>query len=108
MYKFLLIPDLHDIEYQNSSTIVSASWHGFVDLESYIDHYEWCVGQTSSPADDGILPCVDVGIQLSASKTLTVPLMDGKEKNFHLNFATCMSGLELSLSQILSQDQSCM
>ena len=78
MYKFLLIPDLHDIEYQNSSTIVSASWHGFVDLESYIDHYEWCVGQTSSPADDGILPCVDVGIQLSASRALAVPLMDGK------------------------------
>ncbi|XP_038051300.1 uncharacterized protein LOC119724354 isoform X2 [Patiria miniata] len=69
--------DLHDVEYQNSSTVISASWHGFVDLESYIDHYEWCVGQTPSPTDDGILPCTSVGIHLSASKTLAVPLTDG-------------------------------
>ncbi|XP_038050780.1 uncharacterized protein LOC119723938 isoform X2 [Patiria miniata] len=69
--------DLHDVEYQNSSTVISASWHGFVDLESYVDHYEWCVGLTPSPADDGILPCTSVGIHLSASKTLPVPLTDG-------------------------------
>ncbi|XP_038057739.1 uncharacterized protein LOC119729229 [Patiria miniata] len=69
--------DLHDVEYQNSSTLISASWHGFVDLESYLDHYEWCIGQTSGPADDGILPCTNVGIHLSASKTLAVPLTDG-------------------------------
>ncbi|XP_022100380.1 uncharacterized protein LOC110984469 isoform X2 [Acanthaster planci] len=69
--------DLHDVEYQNSSTVISASWHGFVDLESYIDHYEWCVGQTPSPTDASILPCTDVGIHLSASKTLAAPLTDG-------------------------------
>ncbi|XP_038050879.1 uncharacterized protein LOC119724031 [Patiria miniata] len=68
---------LHDVEYQNSSTVISASWHGFVDLESFIDHYEWCVGQTLSPEDDGILPCTDVGIHLSASKGLSVPLANG-------------------------------
>ncbi|XP_022103276.1 uncharacterized protein LOC110986013 isoform X2 [Acanthaster planci] len=69
--------DLHDVEYQNSSTVISASWHGFVDLESYIDHYEWCVGQTSNPADNGILRCTDVGVQLSASQILAFPLTDG-------------------------------
>ncbi|XP_022105050.1 uncharacterized protein LOC110986986 isoform X2 [Acanthaster planci] len=69
--------DLHDVQYQNSSTVISASWHGFVDLESYIDHYEWCVGQIPSPRNASILPCTDVGIHLSASKTLAVPLTDG-------------------------------
>ncbi|XP_022103295.1 uncharacterized protein LOC110986023 [Acanthaster planci] len=68
---------LHDVEYQNSSTVISASWHGFVDLESYIDHYEWCVGLTQSPTDGGTLPCADVGIKLSASQTQAVPLTDG-------------------------------
>ncbi|XP_038071216.1 uncharacterized protein LOC119740085 [Patiria miniata] len=68
---------LHDVEYQNSSTVISASWHGFVDLESFIDHYEWCVGQTPSPEDDGILPCTDVGLHLSASRTLVVRITEG-------------------------------
>ncbi|XP_022102003.1 uncharacterized protein LOC110985345 [Acanthaster planci] len=69
--------DLHDLEYQNSSAVISASWHGFVDLESYIDHYEWCVGQTPGPADDDILPCTNVGINLSVTRALAVPLTEG-------------------------------
>ncbi|XP_038050540.1 uncharacterized protein LOC119723761 [Patiria miniata] len=69
--------DLHDVEYQNSSTVISASWHGFVDLESFIDHYEWCVGQTPSTEDDDVVPSTDVGIHLSASRSLSVPLTDG-------------------------------
>ena len=82
--KFLLrVPDLYDVEYQNSSTLISASWHGFVDLESYIDHYEWCVGQTLHPSDDGILPCNDVGIQLSAS-AITLPLTAGKDAMYYI------------------------
>ncbi|XP_033637440.1 uncharacterized protein LOC117298344 isoform X1 [Asterias rubens] len=69
--------DLHDVEYQNSSTLISASWHGFTDLESYIDHYEWCVGRTPDSTDDNVLQCTDVGMQLSASTTLEVPLTGG-------------------------------
>ena len=74
----LLLLGLHDVEYQNSSTLISASWHGFTDLESYIDHYEWCVGRTPDSTDDSVLQCTDVGMQLSASKTLEVPLTGGK------------------------------
>ncbi|XP_071798435.1 uncharacterized protein [Asterias amurensis] len=68
---------LHDVEYQNSSTLISASWHGFTDLESYIDHYEWCVGRTPDSTDDSVLQCIDVGMQLFASTTLLVPLTGG-------------------------------
>ena len=70
--------DLHDLEYQNSSTLISASWHGFTDLESYIDHYEWCVGRTPDSTDQSVLQCTDVGMQLSSSKMLEIPLTGGK------------------------------
>ncbi|XP_071784665.1 uncharacterized protein [Asterias amurensis] len=69
--------DLHDLEYQNSSTVISASWHGFTDLESYIDHYEWCVGRSPDSTDHSVLQCTDVGMRLSASKMLEVPLTGG-------------------------------
>ena len=75
---FYCVPGVHDVEYQNSSTLISASWHGFVDLESYIDHYEWCVGQTPHPSDDGILTCNNVGVQLLASQTLSRSLTRGE------------------------------
>ncbi|XP_022088109.1 uncharacterized protein LOC110977889 isoform X2 [Acanthaster planci] len=92
--------DLHDLEYQNTSTVVSASWHGFVDLESYIDHYEWCVGQTSNPTDDSILPCTDVGIHLSASTTLVLPLNEGN-RYYSKVAAVDAAGLQ---SEMISSD----
>ncbi|XP_072048763.1 uncharacterized protein [Amphiura filiformis] len=68
---------IHDLEFQNSTTVVSASWHGFVDFQSYIHHYEWCVGTTADPAEHTILDCVPVGLQISASKELATPLDTG-------------------------------
>ncbi|XP_002736788.1 uncharacterized protein LOC100378079, partial [Saccoglossus kowalevskii] len=58
---------LHDAEYQNITDTISASWHGFSDLQSYISHYLWCVG--SSPGAEDIVACENVGLQLSASKS---------------------------------------
>ncbi|XP_072048762.1 uncharacterized protein [Amphiura filiformis] len=68
---------LHDLEFQNSTTVVSASWHGFVDFQSYVHHYEWCVGTTADPEEHTILDCVPVGLQISASKEIATPLHTG-------------------------------
>uniref|UniRef100_A0ABM0GTS6 Uncharacterized protein LOC100370115 n=1 Tax=Saccoglossus kowalevskii TaxID=10224 RepID=A0ABM0GTS6_SACKO len=59
---------LHDADYQNSTTTVSANWHGFSDLQSYVDYYLWCVG--SSPGFDDILSCQSVGLRKSFSRTV--------------------------------------
>ncbi len=69
---------LHDIEYQNSSTLVSASWHGFIDLESYIDHYIWCVGDDPTDPDEaGVVSCENMGLKLQGYKELEGPLETG-------------------------------
>ena len=39
---------IHDIDYQNSSDTVGASWHDFSDRDSGITHYMWCVQTQSS------------------------------------------------------------
>ncbi|XP_070573737.1 uncharacterized protein [Ptychodera flava] len=67
---------IYDSEYQNSSTIVAASWHGFSDLQSSIHHYIWCVGNT--PGADDVLPCRDVGLHLSMATTSEYGLISGQ------------------------------
>ncbi|XP_070573612.1 uncharacterized protein [Ptychodera flava] len=66
---------VHDADHQNSSTLVSASWYGFSDLQSSIHHYKWCVG--SQPGLEDIFPCRDVGLHLSMSVELDVPMTSG-------------------------------
>ncbi|XP_070557450.1 uncharacterized protein [Ptychodera flava] len=66
---------IHDTDFQNSSTIVSASWYGFSDLQSFIRQYRWCVG--SQPGLDDILACRDIGLHLSASAMISKPVTTG-------------------------------
>ncbi len=69
---------LHDIEYQNSSTLVSASWHGFLELQSYIDHYIWCVGDDPADPDEaGVVSCENMGLKLQGYKQLDGSLTTG-------------------------------
>ena len=49
-----------------------------MDLDGAIDHYEWCVGESAAPGEDAVLPCRDVGIGVSASARVPVPLLDGE------------------------------
>ena len=37
-----------DLQFQDSDTTVAAHWHGFIDLDSGIRWYHWCVGSTPS------------------------------------------------------------
>lgn len=51
--------------------IISAHWNGFVDAESSVERFEWCVG--TSPGLDDVVACRDVG----AATTATVRASDG-------------------------------
>ncbi len=75
---------LHDLEYQNSTTTVAASWHGFVDYESYIYRYEWCVGTSNATDECDVMDWTSVGLQTTVSKTFESPLNNG-----WLKFQTC-------------------
>ena len=57
--------DAHDARAQSSESEVSASWHGFIDLDSYIHHYEWAVGRM--PGSNETMAYKDVGLALSAT-----------------------------------------
>jgi hypothetical protein len=59
---------------------IGAHWQGFVDLESYIDHYMWCVG--TSKADDGcgFMAWKNVGLKTRVSAK--VKMIHGNSKMF--------------------------
>ncbi|KAK3099944.1 hypothetical protein FSP39_012240 [Pinctada imbricata] len=65
---------LHDLEYQNSSMVVGARWHGFTDTGSGIVSYFWCVGRTTYPYECDIIPFKTVGLHVSFSTRLSAPL----------------------------------
>ncbi|XP_052707847.1 uncharacterized protein LOC128183063 isoform X2 [Crassostrea angulata] len=69
---------LHDREYQNSSKIVGAHWHGFLDMESGVKNYFWCVGNTSSKSECSIRNWENVGIHTSVSRMLSQTLVNGQ------------------------------
>jgi len=73
----LRFSDLHDIEYQSSVDMVSASWHGFVDLDAGVHSYYWCVGLTDAISECGVKPWVKVGLRTSAISNVTSPLSHG-------------------------------
>ncbi|MDQ7779968.1 MAG: fibronectin type III domain-containing protein, partial [Planctomycetota bacterium] len=54
-----------DIDFQNSTTTISANWSGFSDPESGISGYEWAIG--TSPGATDVHPFQDVGMATSAS-----------------------------------------
>ena len=69
---------LHDLEYQNSTTLISASWNDFLDLESYIDHYIWCVGIDQDDTEEtSLVACTSVGLSLKAFTHIETPLNNG-------------------------------
>ncbi|XP_035696851.1 uncharacterized protein LOC118430248 [Branchiostoma floridae] len=85
--------NIHDMDFQNCSSHVAASWHGFSDLQSYIHHYVWCVGST--PGTDDILTCTDVGISLAEVKEISPALPTGT-KYFSTVYAVDAAGLTSS------------
>ncbi|CAG2233139.1 unnamed protein product [Mytilus edulis] len=72
-----------DKEYQNSTHFVAAHWHGFIDTESGILSYHWCVGKTThvhriyAKTECSVLPWNNVGLHTSASKNLSTQILQG-------------------------------
>ena len=64
-----------DQDYSSDDHRVSAWWRGFSDNESYIDHYEWCVGTT--PGAQDVWPCHDVGLHTRMTVVLPAVLSSG-------------------------------
>ncbi|XP_078621331.1 uncharacterized protein LOC144887808 [Branchiostoma floridae x Branchiostoma japonicum] len=68
---------LHDVEYTNVSTSISASWHGFWDSESFLHHYMWCVGTTTAADECSVLAATDVGLRTAVRTQLDAALDSG-------------------------------
>ncbi|KAK2183533.1 hypothetical protein NP493_308g03123 [Ridgeia piscesae] len=66
---------LTDQDYSSDNLTVSAWWRGFSDDESYIDHYEWCVG--TEPGKDDVVTCRDVGLHTRSTTPLSSVMQPG-------------------------------
>ncbi|XP_067680773.1 uncharacterized protein [Haliotis asinina] len=66
-----------DVDYQSSQTHVSASWFGFVDKDSTISKYFWCIGSTNDTSGCSIVDWQNVGLHTSARARLDSPLVNG-------------------------------
>ncbi|CAG2242538.1 unnamed protein product [Mytilus edulis] len=69
-----------DIDFQNNSIIVSASWHGFGDSDSGISKYYWCVQFDKTDSDCDILPYQNVGIHRSVSRSINSSIINSGTK----------------------------
>ncbi|XP_076075242.1 uncharacterized protein LOC143046127 [Mytilus galloprovincialis] len=70
---------LHDIDFQNKSDVVAATWHGFTDIGAGIEIYFWCVGTNKMDQTCDVLPLKNVGIQTSVSSMLPNHLQNGQQ-----------------------------
>ena len=68
---------LQDRRYQNSSNIVSASWHGFADLGSSLQSYHWCVSPMSAIGSCSVLPVQNVGLATKKEIQLSLHVPNG-------------------------------
>lgn len=83
MYFIFCPTGLLDLEYQNTSSVVAANWHGFSDTGSGIVQYHWCVGKTTrvnpenSKIECNVLDWQNVGMHTSVSRRALVNLRSG-------------------------------
>ncbi|KAK3612517.1 hypothetical protein CHS0354_024489 [Potamilus streckersoni] len=65
------------MEFQNSSSDVSASWHSFSDLDSGISHYMWCSTTEIQSTTCLIMSWKDMGLFTYSSHKLNISVADG-------------------------------
>ncbi|KAL3873929.1 hypothetical protein ACJMK2_037006, partial [Sinanodonta woodiana] len=66
-----------DAEYQNSSTLLAATWHGFEDLESGLMRYSWCVTSKDNLTGCDVIPLQDVHLNTKVERMTTQFLETG-------------------------------
>ncbi|XP_076086914.1 uncharacterized protein LOC143057491 [Mytilus galloprovincialis] len=81
-----------EIDFQNTSHFVSASWNGFGDHDSGIRKYYWCVQSEFSETDCDVLPYLNVGIQRSISKSINSSIVHSGAKIFSKVYAVDFVG----------------
>ncbi|XP_063408929.1 uncharacterized protein LOC134692410 [Mytilus trossulus] len=69
-----------EIDFQNSSHVVGASWSGFVDHDSGIQKYYWCVQSEITDTECDVVPFQNVGIQRSVSKSINSSMIHSGSK----------------------------
>eukprot|EP00058_Branchiostoma_floridae_P022361 XP_002607851.1 hypothetical protein BRAFLDRAFT_117282 [Branchiostoma floridae] len=69
--------DVRDMAYTSDATVVSASWHGFNDLDSGIDKHFWCIGETNSQSECNVMGWTDTGLVQEGTVTLGSSLTNG-------------------------------
>ncbi|XP_067663255.1 uncharacterized protein [Haliotis asinina] len=69
--------DIHDMDYQSSTSEVSASWYGFSDTDSTIVKYFWCVGTSKDTTNCSVMDWLDTGLHTSSRKSLLSPIVNG-------------------------------
>ncbi|XP_035676037.1 uncharacterized protein LOC118415485 [Branchiostoma floridae] len=70
--------DVRDMAYTSDATVVSASWHGFNDLDSGINKHFWCIGETNSQSECNIMGWTDTGLMQEGTVTLGNSLTNGQ------------------------------
>ncbi|KAK3589056.1 hypothetical protein CHS0354_008706 [Potamilus streckersoni] len=87
-----------DAEYQNSSTFLAATWHGFEDLESGVMRYSWCVTSKDNLTGCDIIPLQDVHLNTKVEGMATKLLQTGTSL-VHKVIATDVAGHASNISE---------
>ncbi|XP_046562884.1 uncharacterized protein LOC124271767 [Haliotis rubra] len=69
--------DIHDVDYQSSTSEVSASWYGFSDTDSTIAKYFWCVGTINDTSDCSVMDWLATGLHTYSRRSLLSPIVNG-------------------------------
>ncbi|XP_067663316.1 uncharacterized protein [Haliotis asinina] len=69
--------DIHDMDYQSSTSEVSASWYGFSDTDSTIVKYFWCVGTSKDTTDCSVMDWLDTGLHTFSRRSMLSPIVNG-------------------------------
>ena len=81
----IIIIGFKDRHYQNTSSVVSASWHGFVDLGSSLRSYHWCVSTSASVGACNVLSSEVVGLVTKAERKLSTTVTNGMSSHKYHN-----------------------
>ena len=70
------------MNYQNQSQTISAHWHGFVDLHSYIKSYTWCVSTAGHEGSCDVIPLTILGMKTNMETLLPSNIKNGRCKSY--------------------------
>jgi len=79
--------------------MVAVHWNGFIDTESGIQKYTWCVGTTNDMAECSVMDWVDVGLHVSASRKLSSAVTQGNILYYYMTYVFAFISLTVVITQ---------